>query len=302
MSTISTLEQPRVELVTDIRNGLDHGTPHAYRGAALPQMLQALSRNTFAAHVFADPRSTPDLLNAVTLGDKDAEAPLYVRCAAELDRMAATAVGSSALDREDLHQEGALRLITDARSGKITNDFAGNLGPYLGRAVLGHMRNIASTQSPGKPNDPGRLTQKLRQALRATSDADGNYDLIGAATYARTHFAWTLETFWDVHAVMFAVADDLYSRNGGGYTLGETLGDTDATDALNRIENIETARALMASPVLAPREREVLGVLMGFDGPALSEGEAGKILGVSQQAIWRIKRVALGKLAAIADN
>lgn len=301
VSTHTTAGTSTVTLSETIRSGLDAGKPSAYQAAALPKMLKALSVNTAAARAFEDPRTTDVLLKDVAAGDRSAEAPLYVRVAAELDRMAASAVGSSAFDREDLHQEGALRLIEDARSGKIVNDFRGKLGPYLGKAVLGHLRNIASTQSAGKPTDPGRLTQKLREALRKTADEDANYDLIAAATYARTKFAWTLATFWDVHRMMFSSADDLHREPVAGYSLAETMVDPAADDALARVEDIETVRALLTSKHLSTRDREVVDLVFGFNGPMLSESEAGKVLGISQQAVSKAKARALDVLRAVAE-
>jgi RNA polymerase sigma factor (sigma-70 family) len=288
-------------LGSSIREGLDAGKPTEYRAAALPKLLKTLSNNTVAEHAFEDPRPTDVLLKDAAAGDRAAEAPLYVRLASELDRMAAIAVGSSAFEREDLHQEGALRLIEDARSGKILADFRGKLGPYLGKAILGHLRNVASTQSPGKPTDPGRLTQKLREALRSTADEHGEYDFVGAATYARKNFSWGLSTFWDVHRMMFSAADDLHKEPAAGYSLTETIGDPTAEDALARVEDTETARALRASAHLSPRDREVVDLMFGFDGPALSESEAGKVLGISQQAVSKAKARALDVLRAVAE-
>jgi len=241
-----------------------------------------------------DPRTTSELLRDIEAGDRSAEAPLYVRAVSDLDRMAAIAVGSSAMDRDDLHQEGAYRLIVDARSGKIRESFGGQLGPYVGRAVLGHLRNIASTQAPGRPTDPTRLTQKMRQALRATADEFGEYDLVAAAVYARGHFQWDLSTFWEVYRVMFAGTEDLYE-------VAETHSSDEAATDLDRVETVETVRAIMTSGILAPREREVIATVFGLDGPALEESDAATVLGISRQAVNRTKNSALAKLAIAVD-
>jgi len=281
---------------------LDVGKQAAFRGAALREMLGALARNTCAAAAWADPRDVTELVAAVANGDRTAEGPLYVRAAADLDRVAGRAVGSSAMDRDDLHQEGAVRLITDARSGKIADDFGCNLGAYIGKAVFAHCLNVACTQAPGKPTDPTRLTQKLRQALRVTADADGEYDLIAAATFARERHGWTLATFWDVHKIMFSATDDLYSVDREGYPLADTLGDSAAVDAFERVEVIETVRALLKAGELAPREREVIDLLFGVDGPMLAEDEAARVLGVTRQSVNKSKRTALAKLGALIGN
>ncbi|MEU5693885.1 hypothetical protein [Actinosynnema sp. NPDC020468] len=266
-------------------------------------MLRTLVANTTAAALYEDPRTVDELLFDASADDRSAEAALYVRFAADLDRVAARAVGSSAMDQDDLHQEGAIRLIADARSCKIGADFGGNVAAYLRRAVFTHLLNIASTQSSGKPTDPTRLTQKLRQALRATSRPDGEYDLIAAAAYARTKHGWSLATFWEVHNTMFAGAVDLYQWNGHDRrNLADTIGDPAAEDPLARIEVVQTVRALLASDVLARREREVVCAVFGLDGPALSDTEAAIVLGISRQSVNKSKRVALSKLASLAQN
>lgn len=289
------------DFVTGFRKDLDHGRGQ-FAGAVLRDLLRLLANNTSAAVAWADPRSVAELLEDAADGDRSAEGPLYVRSAAELDKVAARAVGSSAFDRDDMHQEGAFRFITDARNGKIRADFGGNIGAYLHKAVFAHLLNIACTQSPGKPTDPTRLTQKLRQALRHTADADGEYDLIGAAAYARDRFGWTLATFWDVHRTMFAGTEDLYVPDGDGRTLAEALADPSAEDALERVEVIETVRAMLAANILARREREVINLLFGMDGPALSEDEAAVLLGVTRQSINKTKLRALAKLGAVINN
>lgn len=287
-------------LAGQIRRGLDAGKPTEYQGAALPKILRGLATNSAAAHAHEDPRTTVELLDAIRFGDRDAETALYVRVAPELDRMAARAVGSSALDREDLHQIGAERLIEDARNGKLAERFGGNVGPYIGVALLAEMRDEASKQSPGKPNDPTRLTQKLRQALRATTDADGEYNLIAAAAYVRARWQWTLGTFWSVYGQMFNSSNEFHTTRGDGYTLAETLTDDSAAAALDQVETAEIVRDLRNKAGLSARQRDVLNQVFGFDGPALSDTEAARTLGISQQRVSKIKNDAIQALRAVS--
>jgi RNA polymerase sigma factor (sigma-70 family) len=299
VTTMAPLSQRPVTLSDDIRYAINANRSIAAGATALPKMLKLLVNNTAATAAHDQPRPTADLVRAVSKGDHSAEEELYVRAAPELEVMAAKAARGSAHDVEDLHQEGAERLITDARAGKISERFGGELGPYLGRAVLAHLRNVASTQQIGRPTDPGRLAQKLREALRKTADKDGQYNLVAAAEYAHENFAWRLNTFLAVHRMMFAGADDLHQESPDGYALAETLADPSAQDTLTRVEAIESARALRNSGALTAREREVIDCLYGFNGPALSEAEAGKVLGVSQQAISKTKTKALAALRAL---
>lgn len=290
---------PARGLAEQIRHGLDAGKPAAYQGAALPKILRGLATNTAAAHAHEDPRTTAELLAAVHSGDRDAETALYVRVAPELDRVAARAVGSSALDREDLHQIGAERLIADARNGKLAETFGGNIGSYIGVALLGEMRDEAGKQSPGKPNDPTRLAQKLRLALRATTDPDGEYNLIAAAAYVRARWQWTLGTFWSVYGQMFNSSNDFHTATGAGYTLAETLADDGAAAALDQVETAEIVRDLRNRAGLSARQRDVLNQVFGFDGPALSDTEAARTLGISQQRVSKIKNDAIRALRAV---
>ncbi|MGO1050764.1 RNA polymerase sigma factor [Crossiella sp. CA198] len=273
------------DLITDIRAGLDAAKPPEHRGAALPRMLRSLATSSTAATDYADPRSTPELLAAVAEGDRAAESALYLRAAPELDKIASASVGSSALDREDLHQEGAERLLADARSGKIRNQFGGHLGPYLGLAIRGHMVNVAGTQVCGKPSDPGRLTQKLRQSLRATATVDGEYDMVAAAAHAREHHGWALDTFWAVRDVMFGQYEPL--------SAAEMVADDAVADRLARVGVITEVRALRAAARLSPREREVIDALYGEEQSTVS---AATTLGVSRQAVSKSHLSALGKM------
>lgn len=293
-------DSPALGLADQIRHGLDAGKPAAYKGAALPKILRGLATNTAAAHAHEDPRTTEELLAAVRSGDRDAETALYVRTAPEVDRVAARAVGSSALDREDLHQIGAERLIEDARNGKLAETFGGNIGSYIGVALLGEMLDEANKERPGKPNDPTRLTQKLRLALRATTNPDGEYNLIAAATYVRKRWQWTLETFWAVYGQMFNASNDFHTTTRTGYTLAETLGDDSATAALDRVETAEIVRDLRVRAGLSARQRDVLNQVFGFDGPALSDTEAARTLGISQQRVSKIKSDAIQALRAVS--
>ncbi|MCP3800216.1 hypothetical protein NLX83_13200 [Allokutzneria sp. A3M-2-11 16] len=279
----------------DIRHGLSDS------GTALPRLLARLARSTAAAERYADARTNRELLDAVVDGDRAAETALYVRMAGKLDSVATKAAGGSAMDREDLHQEGAERLITDARNGKIRDAFGGEIGPYLGRAVLGHLRNVASTQSPGKPSDPGRFAQKLRQALTKTADEHGEYDITAAAIFAREHFGWTLATFWEIHDRMRSAPVEHRIPTQSGYTVAESMPDRSAEDALARVEAIETARVLRSAGHLSAREREVIDLLCGFGGPVLSEKDTARVLGMTQQAVNKIKRKAFATLRAISD-
>ncbi|MGW0523030.1 RNA polymerase sigma factor [Crossiella sp. NPDC003009] len=269
---------------------------------ALPRLLRRLATSSTAAAEYADPRGTPELVAAVADGDRAAETALYLRAAPELDRIAAGSVGSSALDRDDLHQEGAERLLTDARSGKIRHDFGGHLGPYLGRVVRGHLVNVAGTQVWGKPSDPGRLTQKLRQSLRATMSPDGEYDMVAAAAHAREHHSWTLTTFWQVRDLMLGTPEALHAAAAGGVSLAETVADTASAVALARVETVDQVRALREVARLSPREREVVDALYGWSGPQLSAGDTATVLGISRQAVSKAHLGALAKLRAHTES
>ncbi|MBM7770880.1 RNA polymerase sigma factor (sigma-70 family) [Actinokineospora baliensis] len=259
-----------------------------------------MSGNGVAVHAFADARETNALVAAVERGERAAETALYLRVAGELDRVAAGAVGSSAFDREDLHQEGAERLIRDARAGVIRNGDGGTVGTYIGRVIARHLLNVASTQRPGRPTDTGRMAQKLREALRNTADSDGEYDVMAAVTYAQQRFAWRLETFWAVHRSMFAPTETWESAAGDRHSLADTMSDPGGPDDLARVEIIATARALLESTHLSRREREVLGCLFGFSGPALSEVETGRVLGIAQSTVSKTKTKALQTLRALS--
>ncbi|MFD8496226.1 RNA polymerase sigma factor [Amycolatopsis sp. NPDC059657] len=291
------------ELVTTLRKQIDAGKSVQAQGAALSGHIARLASNTVAGEAHADPRTTPELLAGVTKGDHSAELPLYVRVATDLERTAARIAGDSALSREDLHQEGAVRLLEDARSGLIGERFGGNVGPYIGRAVSRHLVDLVDSQRPGRPKVPGRERRKLREALNATAHEGGTYNTIAAVQYARSHFGWSLAAFWAVHGSAFGTPvqwDD--AATTAGLTYADMTADPTATDELDRVEDREDVRRLLERANLTDREREVIDAVCGFTGSASTNEEAAELLGVSVRHVRRLRSSALEKLGMAADE
>ncbi|MFE0020503.1 RNA polymerase sigma factor [Amycolatopsis sp. NPDC059021] len=288
-------------LVKTLRAQLDAGKPARAQGAALPAHLKRLAASTVAAQAHEDPRTSGALVAAAAAGDRSAELPLYVRVAADLERTAARLAGNAALDREDLHQEGALRLIEDIRSGLVSDKFGGNVGPYIGRAVRRSLVDLADSQRPGRPVIPGRERRRLREALTATLTEDGEYNVLAAVMYAQSRFDWTLRTFWAVHGSMFGGSVQWTEPTGtASLTYADTTPDADATDALARVEDAEDVRRMLDHADLNDREREVIEAVHGFTGPAVTNDQAAELLGLSTRHVKRLRSAALAKLSAAA--
>lgn len=297
-----TVDPPSTFAIT-LRAQLEEGRPDAARGAVLPAHLRRLVTNTTAISAHADSRDVVTLVVDIGNGDRTAETPLYVRAAPELERVAARAGGDSALSREDLHQEAAVKLIEDARSGMLADKFGGSIGPYVGRSVRRHLMDLVDSQRPGQPTVPGRERRRLREALNATLTELGDYDIFGAVQYALGKFEWSLQMFWTVHSSMFARAvrwED--SATDTGLTYAETIADPVAGQRFARVETRQDARRIVNQAGLTARERDVINAVWGFTGPACTAEQAAELLGMSARHVKRIKASALEKLAHTATG
>lgn len=288
-------------LVATLRDQLDAGKPEQAQGAALPGHIARLATNTLAGEAHADPRATEELVTEVAAGGRAAELPLYVRVATDLERTAAGVASDGALSREDLHQEGALQLIEDARSGMVTEKFGGNVGPYIGRSLRRHLINMVDSQRPGRPPIPGRERRRLREALNATLNESGSYNMLGAVQYARAHFGWGLAHFWAVHGSAFGAPVQWNDpAKAGGLTFAETTPDHTAADALEQVEDRDDVRRIFDGADLMPRERDVINAVHGFTGPAATNEETAELLGMSVRHVRRLRASALTKLTNAA--
>ncbi|MFF0144650.1 RNA polymerase sigma factor (sigma-70 family) [Amycolatopsis sulphurea] len=290
-------------LATTFREQMDANRPVQAQGAALPGHLARLASNVLAGNAHADHRDTPDLVSAAAGGDRAAELPLYVRAAADLERTAARATGDSALGREDLHQEAAIRLIQDSRSGMISEKFGGKVGPYIGRAIRRHLVDLVDSQRPGRPPIPGRERRRLREALNATMTTAYTYDTVAAVQYARAQFGWTLRHFWTVHGSVFGTPVQWGdAATGGGLTFAETTADPAAADEFDRAEHRVTVRRLIDRADLTARENDIINAVYGFTGTAATTEEAAALLGMSSRHVKRLRASALTKLMHAASD
>ncbi|WP_410591116.1 sigma factor-like helix-turn-helix DNA-binding protein [Amycolatopsis sp. lyj-23] len=280
---------------------MDAGKPVQAQGAALPGHIARLANNALAGEANADPRTTPDLAHAAAAGDRGAELPLYVRVATDLERTAGRVAGDAALSREDLHQEGALRLIEDIRTGMVTERFGGAVGPYIGRALRRYLVDLVDSQRPGRPPIPGRERRRLREALNATMNADDTYNTLAAVQYARNHFAWTLGHFWAVHGSAFGAPVQWGdSATSAGLTFAETTADPAATDAFDRVDDRITAHSIIEHAELTMREHDVISAIFGLHGLAATTEETAELLGMSTRHVKRLRASALVKLGRAA--
>lgn len=290
-------------LITTLREQIDAGRPEYRRGAALPGHIARLANNGLAGEAHADPRETSELVTVVAAGDRTAELPLYVRVATDLERTAARIAGGGVLSREDLHQEGAAQLLTDIRSGMVTEKFGGNIGPYIGRSLRRQLIDKVEGQRPGRPPIPGRERRRLREALSATLNEGETYNILGAVQYARERFGWGLAHFWAVHGSAFGTPVQWSDpTTPDGPTYAETTADPEAADALGRVEDRDDVRRIFDQADLTPREREVIDAVHGFRGAAATNEETAELLGMSARHVKRLRASALAKLTEAAAD
>ncbi|MBM7770605.1 DNA-directed RNA polymerase specialized sigma24 family protein [Actinokineospora baliensis] len=283
-----------------LRGRVGEGRPPHLRSTSLPGHLARLAGSSAAALAFADRRTTRELVEDVEVADPSAEEPLYVRVAADLDRVAGRLPADSAYGRDDLHQEGAVKLLTDARSGAISARFGGEVGPYLGRDVRRFLLDLVDTHRVGSPSIPGRRKRQMREALTATLNRDSEYDVLAAVTYAQNRFGWSLRYFWEIHAAMFAVPVPWHAEEPGEVSLHEVTEDRAAAEALTRVTVREDVTRLRGAADLTRPERDVLAAVTGEDGPVRTQAEAAADLGISPRHVRRLYSSALRKLSAAA--
>lgn len=297
-----SLDRPNQGAFADtLRHGLGGGKPDHLRATALPGHLQRLANSGVASIAHADTRTTAELVKDVAAGDRSAETPLYVRVAPDLDRAAARVPGDSVMSREDLHQEGAERLIRDTRAGIVTEKFGGNVGAFLGGAVRTDLMQMALANRPGAPAIAPQQRRNLRAALVATADDDGNYDVSAAAMHAVQKYGWTLRLFWAVHASMFAETERWDAPLADGLTVAEVTADETGGDALARVEDRDTARRIREAARLTAEEADVLDAVTGVDGHVHTTAEAAERLGMPPRTVERRKASAVAKLREAAD-
>ncbi|WP_410576652.1 sigma factor-like helix-turn-helix DNA-binding protein [Amycolatopsis sp. lyj-108] len=281
---------------------MDAQKPIQAQGAALPGHIARLALSGLAGEAHEDFRETPDLVADIAQGDRAAELPLYVRVATDLERTAARVAGDAALSREDLHQEGALRLIEDVRAGLVSERFGGAIGPYIGRSLRRHLVDLVDSQRPGRPPIPGRERRRLREALNATVNDDGTYSTLAAVQYARNHFGWSLAHFWAVHGSAFGAPVQWNdASNSGGLSFAETTADPAAAEALARVEDRDDVHRTIEHAELTMREHDVIEAIFGFRGLAATTEETAELLGMSSRHVKRLRASALAKLTRAAD-
>ncbi|MGW4829512.1 sigma factor-like helix-turn-helix DNA-binding protein [Amycolatopsis japonica] len=281
---------------------MDAGKPVQAQGAALPGHIARLATSGLAGEAHEDTRTTPDLVADITQGDRAAELPLYVRVATDLERTAARVAGDAALSREDLHQEGALRLIEDVRAGLVSDSFGGAIGPYIGRSLRRHLVDLVDSQRPGRPPIPGRERRRLREALNATTNEDETYNTLAAVHYARTRFGWSLAHFWAVHGSAFGAPVQWNDATGSGLSFAETTADPAAAEALARVEDRDDVHRTIEHAELTLREHDVIEAIFGFRGLAATTEETAELLGMSTRHVKRLRASALAKLTRAADT
>ncbi|WP_158633060.1 sigma factor-like helix-turn-helix DNA-binding protein [Amycolatopsis sp. WAC 01376] len=282
---------------------MDAGKAVQAQGAALPGHIARLATSGLAEEAHEDTRGTPDLVADIAQGDRTAELPLYVRVATDLERTAARVAGDAALSREDLHQEGALRLIEDVRAGLVGDRFGGAIGPYIGRSLRRHLVDLVDSQRPGRPPIPGRERRRLREALNATANADASYNTLKAVQYARNHFGWSLAHFWAVHGSAFGAPVQWNdASSSGGLSFAETTADPAAAEALARVEDRDDVQRTIERAELTLREHDVIEAIFGFHGLAATTEETAELLGMSTRHVKRLRASALAKLTQAADD
>ncbi|MEV6908064.1 sigma-70 family RNA polymerase sigma factor [Amycolatopsis sp. NPDC051071] len=280
---------------------MDAGKAVQAQGAALPGHIARLATSGLAEEAHEDTRTAPDLVADIAQGDRAAELPLYVRVATDLERTAARVAGDAALSREDLHQEGALRLIVDVRAGLVSASFGGAIGPYIGRSLRRHLVDLVDSQRPGRPPIPGRERRRLREALNATANEDETYNTLAAVQYARTRFGWSLAHFWAVHGSAFGAPVQWNDAASSGLSFAETTADPAAAEALARVEDRDDVRRTIEHAELTLRERDVIEAVFGFRGLAATTEETAELLGMSTRHVKRLRASALAKLTRAAD-
>jgi RNA polymerase sigma factor (sigma-70 family) len=99
-----------------------------------------------------------------------------------------------------------------------------------------------------------------------------------------------------------SLQEPLTGEDGGiTGTRGDLVSDPLADDEYERVlDRIEAQEMLSLLSVLSDRERTVLRLHHGLDGPELTYREVGERLGISPSRVRKIERRALGKLRAAA--
>lgn len=285
-----------------LRARLNSGRATHAVSTALAGHLQRLAVSAAAAEAERDRRSTVELVEDVEVGDPTAETPLYVRSAVVLDRVAGRCGTDGGISREDLHQEAAEALIVDARSGFISEHFGGVVSAYANVSLRRRLTEMVLSQRPGAPAIPGRNRRKMREALTATTNAAGDYDMIAAVQYVRERFEWSLSTFWSVYAGMYAPVSQWHMASGPSSTMtyAETTPDPVAADALAAVETADEVRRMRNAAMLTRLESDVLDATYGFDGHLHTDDETGERLGITPRHVRRVRVSAVAKLREAA--
>jgi RNA polymerase sigma factor (sigma-70 family) len=269
------------------------GQPEPQRTHASGTVAERLERHTPL------PEATERrLVEAARRGDHDARARLVEAYLPLISGLART-YRSGQLQRQELLQEGVVGLL------RALERFEPERGvPFWGYAVWwvrqAMQQLVAEITRPFVLSDRAlRHLSRLKQAHREASHRSGR-EPTRAELAAGSGLE--LEQVDDLLATERARSLDapVAGREGEVGTFGELLVDPLAEGEYERVLaaiEVEELHDLLAG--LSDRERHVLGLRFGLQGPDRSLREVGELLGISGERVRQIENRALGKLAAV---
>jgi RNA polymerase sigma factor (sigma-70 family) len=230
-----------------------------------------------------------DLAIEAQKGDKDAVHTLMRRVKPLIRKAVNHVIGSGStvkVHKEDLYQEGYLTLW---RVLPKYDRSKGRFDTFIYRSVRGDVARAAGYLYRGfhLPHD---YLARYRKAMNA---ADGDPNV--ARQLAVEQGLMTADTFDAMDAAVRRTWSTERDNSEGTYTV-------DVVDQYAHVEQTvvdkatrQTVHAAMAQ--LSEKERRVLELTFGFDGEALSDREAGNLLGITRQAVQRTRTKAQARLA-----
>jgi RNA polymerase sigma factor (sigma-70 family) len=212
-------------------------------------------------------------------------------------RVAGNYSRSTALDTEELIQEGVVGLLT------ALERYDPDLGPpfwaYASWWVRRMMQRLVADLTL-----PVVLSDRALRQLACVKHARQEYERAHNCEPSSGEIADTtgyaqdqLDSLMCAELSPRSLDEPLQGDDGAAGTLGELLADPRAGDGYDAVEQELEAKSLRHRPnVLCARERAVLRARYGFDGPAQTLHEVGDDLDVSAERVRQIQEHALEKL------
>jgi RNA polymerase sigma factor (sigma-70 family) len=272
------------------------------RGATMPAVsgvyLHALGRRGRLS-----PSMERELVRAAVAGDRDARAALVEAFLPLIGSVARNYRASQQIARVDLMQEGVVGLLRALE--RFDPDSSVPFWAYASWWVRQAMQQLVS-----ELNRPVVLSDRALRQLSRVKEAHAAHQRETGREATLAELAQRSGV--DEPQLANLIAADRPARGleqpvqgeeGTVGTFGELIGDPLAEDEYEQvITRIAASQLRDLLSGLSQRERMVLRLHFGFDGPAQSLREIGERLGVSAERVRQLEERALGKLRAAAGG